>query len=317
MKKILYVVHRYVPFPGGSENYVRDMAEETLRRGNQVAVFAGTHMGDVNGVHLSSDPNILTLDWDLIVVHGGDVYVQDFVLNNAQNIKSPILFMLIVPSNSDTYIRALQNCKYIGCSTIEDWNYVHDMGNIVLEKSRQIRHGINTEKSIGVSGFKDKYQIKTQYMFLSCGGYWPHKAMPDLIDVFNQIGRKDVTLVLTGYESSFGLPTETEFVKPLLIDDRDEVMSAIKDADLYIMHSYKEGFGLVLLESMINKTPWAARNLAGAKLMKDYGFCYENNQELLNYFNNFTESTKIFDAYNFVIKEHSIECTVDDILKLV
>jgi len=36
MKKILYVVHRYAPYPGGSENYVRDMAEETLRRGHDV-----------------------------------------------------------------------------------------------------------------------------------------------------------------------------------------------------------------------------------------------------------------------------------------
>jgi len=39
MKKILYVVHRYAPYPGGSENYVRDMAEETLRRGHDVTVF--------------------------------------------------------------------------------------------------------------------------------------------------------------------------------------------------------------------------------------------------------------------------------------
>ena len=55
MAKLLYVVHRYAPVPGGSENYVRDMAEETLSRGHEVWVLAGEHQGDLNGVKVSSD----------------------------------------------------------------------------------------------------------------------------------------------------------------------------------------------------------------------------------------------------------------------
>ena len=52
----MYVVHRYAPYPGGSENYVRDMAEETLKRGYDVTVFAGDHAGDINGVKVTSNP---------------------------------------------------------------------------------------------------------------------------------------------------------------------------------------------------------------------------------------------------------------------
>lgn len=318
MKKILYVVHRYAPYPGGSENYVRDMAEETQKRGNHVAVFAGSHMGDLNGVYLSSDPNIIAHDWDLIVVHGGDVAVQDFAINNAANIRSPMLFMLIVPSESQTYVNGLQNCKYIGCSTEEDWDFVRSKGDIVLSKSVQIRHGIDIPNSLGTEGFKQKYGITTKYMFLSCGGYWPNKAMPDLVNVFNQTHRRDITLVLTGYEGGFGLPPSSDIVKPFVIEDRRDVMSAIKEADMYIMHSYKEGFGLVLLESMANRTPWMARELAGARLMKDYGFTYNTNNELLNNINNFqpVSDQLIENAYNHLIQEHSIQCTVDDILKI-
>ena len=37
--KLLFVVHRYPPFMGGSEYYVQAMAEESKERGHQVSVF--------------------------------------------------------------------------------------------------------------------------------------------------------------------------------------------------------------------------------------------------------------------------------------
>ena len=91
--KICFVVHRYAPFPGGSENHVRDMAEECRSRGHAVAVFAGEHKGNWNDVHVTSDTSILMLPWDLIVVHGGDVGLQNFVLTNIDKIPSKLLFV--------------------------------------------------------------------------------------------------------------------------------------------------------------------------------------------------------------------------------
>jgi glycosyltransferase involved in cell wall biosynthesis len=318
MKRLLYVVHRYAPFPGGSENYVRDMAEESVKRGHEVWVLTGEHRGNLNGVNVTSDANILGTPFDLIIVHGGDVGVQDFVLNNAQRIPSPILFMLILPSDSETYKRAKENVKYIGCSTIEDWEWVQR--NNVEHKSKKIIHGIDPNISIGVSGFKSKFGINTPYMFLSCGGYWPNKAMKELADLFNSTGRTDTTLVLTGYDNRYGLmPEESEFVKPLLLDDRQDVMSAIVDADLYVMHSFKEGFGLVLLEAMLNKTPWAARYNAGARLMKDFGFTYISDDQILDYMKNFTndKEEQINKAYNEINNNHLIKNTVDDIISVI
>lgn len=321
MARILYVVHRYAPYPGGSENYVRDMAEETLSRGHEVWVFAGEHKGDLNGVKVTDYVNILNEKWDLIVVHGGDVAVQDFVLRNAKYIQSPILFMLILPSESRTYHDALQDCAYIGCSTHDDWAYVIQKG--VVNKSKQIRHSVNPKISTGQPGFREKYGIKTQYMFLSCGGYWPNKAMQELVDTFNKLGRDDVTLVLTGYDNRHNIkPQESEFVKALMIDDREDVMSAIMETDLYIMHSHREGFGLVLLEAMLNKTPWAARKIAGAKVLKEFGFTYEQDEELLQYMKDFLNAGYVTDetidkAHQFVLTNHTIKNTVDDILGLI
>ncbi len=322
-KKILYVVHRYAPFPGGSENYVRNMAEETLSRGHEVWVLAGEHKGDLNGVRVTKNPFILMRKWDLIVVHGGDLPVQkNFVirlaLQSAKLLSAPMLLMLIIPSESRIYQRATQAVKYIGCSTKEDWEFVKDRN--LLPKSVQIRHSINEKVSVGLPGFRQKYGINTKYMFLSCGGYWPNKAMRELVELFNQVDREDITLVLTGYDNQYNLmPDESERVKPLMIDDRNEVLSAISEADLYIMHSHREGFGLVLLESMLNKTPWAARNLAGAKLMHEYGFAYDVDEQLFDYMKNFTSvpQNKIESAYAYVTSNHLIQNTVDDILQLI
>jgi glycosyltransferase involved in cell wall biosynthesis len=157
-------------------------------------------------------------------------------------------------------------------------------------------------------------------MILSCGGYWPNKAMRELVEAFDKVGRDDITLVLTGYDNRHGIkPEDSKNVKALMIDDRDEVLSAIADADIYIMHSHKEGFGLVLLESMLNKTPWASRNIAGAKLLKEFGFTYDNDDELVTYLKDFNgvPNTQIEDAYSIVVINHLINNTVDDILRLL
>jgi glycosyltransferase involved in cell wall biosynthesis len=104
-----------------------------------------------------------------------------------------------------------------------------------------------------------------------------------------------------------------------MVEDREDVLSAIHDADLYIMHSFSEGFGLVLLESMLNKTPWASRKIAGANLMNEFGFTYENDHQLREYILDFdgVKQEKIETAYEYVTLNHMIKNTVDDIMRLV
>jgi glycosyltransferase involved in cell wall biosynthesis len=319
MKKIFFVVHRYAPFPGGSENHVRDMAEECVARGHYAAVFTGEHKGDLNGVHVTSDPNVL-LDpsWDLIVVHGGDVGVQNFVLTNIDRIPSKVLFVLIRPSDSQIYDEAIRKCYKVGCCTLEDWDFVKQKN--ILHKSVRINYGVDEKNCVGTSGFREKYNIQTKYMIVSCGGFWPNKAMNELSNIVNEIGRDDMTLVLTGYDNRHNIiPQETKFVKPIMVEDRNDVMSAIKESDLYVMHSFSEGFGLVLLESMLNKTPWVARGIAGAKLMKEFGFTYESDSQLKEYLIDFPTSNnpKLEDAHEYAILNHSIKVTVNDILKCI
>jgi glycosyltransferase involved in cell wall biosynthesis len=310
--KLLYVVHRYAPYPGGSEIYVQGMAEESLRRGHDVMVFAGEHQGDHNGVKVTSDANILLNSWDLIVVHGGDVNVQNFVLSNASRIPSPILYLLVLPSDSDVCLGGLRDCQWIGCSTPQDWQHCEKHG--ATYKAVTVRHGITWQDCMGKPGFKARHGI-TGRMFLSCGGYWPNKAMRELANAFEIANPTDSVLVTTGYDNRMDLmPEESHLVKPMLLEDRQEVLSAIYDADCLIMHSYQEGFGLVLLEAMLNQTPWIARRIAGADLMKDHGQVYDTDDELIFRIRTFDRKDfNIEAAYNHVTGNHLIGNTVDDI----
>lgn len=317
-RKLLFVVHRYAPFPGGSENYVKDMAETAYFRGHDVTVLAGEHKGNHNGVPVTSDGAILMQPWDLIIVHGGDVGVQNYVLNNADKWGGPVLYLLILPSNSPVCVGALHKASYLGCSTFAD--YRHVAGYNLSHKAVRVRHGINMNQSIGPLGFREKYGIDTKYMFLSAGGFWPNKGFDELVDTFNKLKRDDVTLVLTGYDNRNGImPPDSERVKTLMLHTRSMMLSALREADLYVLNSTSEGFGLVLLESMLNGTPWAARNIAGAETLREFGFTYTTQSELLKYMEDFVGAPQVdlTTNQNYVIGTHQISHTVGDILRVL
>ena len=114
------------------------------------------------------------------------------------------------------------------------------------------------------------------------------------------------------------MPTQSQTVTPLLLDNRRDVLSAIHDADCLLMHSYQEGFGLVLLEAMLNQTPWIARKIAGAEVLQEYGVTYTSDIELVNHLRTFDRSRfDIKAAYEYVCNNHLISNTVNDILAII
>lgn len=306
--RVLFVVHRYVPYPGGSEYYVRDMAEECKRRGHYVTVLAHQHQGDQNGITVTNDyQTVLNQPWGLIIVHGGDCISQNILHINSSEIKSPVLYLIVKPSDSDVCIQGLKGHRLLGYSTSMDVEHLkkHD----VLNKGRRIRHGIVQERHMR---FTSKPKKKT--IFVSAGGFWAHKAMGPLAEAFEKAKIPNAELHLYGYGEEHLMPKETKKVKCFFGKSKTDVLLAISAADAYIMNSYEEGFGLVLLESMMNKTPWYARNIAGAKDMCYHGTVYDTEEELMELLRNHNrDDKKIEDAYNYVMTNHTIQDTVNDI----
>jgi glycosyltransferase involved in cell wall biosynthesis len=298
-------VHRYAPFPGGSEVNVQNMAEEMLRRGHDVTVIAHSHQGDLNGIKVTNEYNLLTQKWDLIVVHGGDVISQDIVHRNAALLKSPILYLIIKPSDSMHCAHGMRNHNFLGYGTSMDIDHIKKYG--VVDKARRVRYGIKPELTI-----KEKH-LSEKTIFVSAGGYYPHKAMIPLAEEFEKANIPNAELHLYGYGEG-PMPKPSSKVVVHFGEEKDKVMQAIANADAYIMNSYEEGFGLVLLESMFNKTPWFARDIAGAHDMKKYGTVYKTEKELMDHLKKFVRNDKkVEDAYNYVMANHTIHDTGNDL----
>lgn len=304
--RLLFVVHRYAPFPGGSEYYVANMAEEMLKRKHDVTVLTHQHQGDYNGIKVSSDYNtILNQKWDLIIVHGGDVISQNVIHTYSDKLQSPVLYLIVKPSDTEICVQGLKNHRFLGYSTSMDIEHIRKYKQ--QNKARRIRHGIVPDKH-------HRTNLKGKTIFVSAGGFWKHKAMGPLAEAFTKANIPNAELHLYGYGEEHLMPKETKNVKCFFGKDKTDVLLAISEASAYILNSYEEGFGLVLLESMMNKTPWYARNIAGAKDMCYHGTVYETEEELMKLLRKHKRNDKkIEDAYNYVMSNHTIQDTCNDI----
>lgn len=304
MSNILFVVHRYAPYPGGSEYNVQRMAESLLENDHNVWVLTDTHQGNYNGVGVTSDYNLLLHpEWDLVAIHGW-AQTQSVALANAHAIPAKKLYMLIDPETNPVILHGMQHCDYLGWGTSFDLAHIKRHG--YEHKAHRLRYAINEPLGQTAIDFKKKYNITTSRMFLSCGGFWNHKRMPELIQAFNEANIQDTTLVLTGYDTRDGwIPQNTEFVRSVFDPTQEEVYAAMKQADLYILNSEREGYGLVLLEAMFNNTEWIARDIAAAHDLQQLGQVYTEYSQLVELLKSWSPNqNKLVVGYDYVVNNH-------------
>ena len=315
-KKILFVVHRYAPFPGGSETNVKNMAEEMVRRGYEVTVCAYTHQGDLNGVAVTSDHSMVFSDrWDLIIVHGGDVNSQNFAHDNYSMIKAPVLYLIIKPSESEVCMKGLLNHKYIGYGTSFDQELIKKYK--LENKAWYIRYGLPVSDTVFPVENAVLNKPEGAKIFVSIGGYAPHKKMRELSEAFIKADIPNAHLLTFGY-SEGDYPVPNERIQAYLNQPKSVVMAIVAQADALIMNSSEEGYGLVLLEAMMNKTPWLARDIAGAHDLKQFGKTYNTEDELIEMLRNFDRSQfDIEKSYEYAMKNHTIEVCVNDIERVI
>ncbi len=84
-------------------------------------------------------------------------------------------------------------------------------------------------------------------------------AHPDLR--YTVVGDGDDLLYLRGLAAELGLQQRVTFTGAL---DHDDLLAAYRDADLFVLPTRREGFGLVFLEAMAFRKPIIAAAAAGA-----------------------------------------------------
>lgn len=291
MAKILYVVHRYAPFPGGSEYNTQRMAESSKSLGHEVVVLSPTNQGDYNGIKVVSDFSVLETKWDAIIVHG-DASAQNTVHQLGDTLNSPILYLMI-RAHDDPIVRiAMKNAKWIGCATSEDRELVDKL--CYNDKRIDIDYSIGTAPVLDrkTAQLKEKFSVSRDVVYLSCGGFAPHKGFSNLVEAFCKLQRDDVELVLAGYDLGHGFPDYIKYgiehnkkIQAFYLENPADVYELMSISDLLIWNSEfgSEGYGLVLLESMYMKCNWIGKDMVMGHDLHAAGFgkVYKTNEELL------------------------------------
>lgn len=318
--KILFVVHRAYPYPGGSEAFVHWTAQECIQRGHEVAILTDKHLGDMGALRITHQREITAENWDLIFVHGADCVTQDFIHNQGPiNSNIPILYQICQPSQSPTSLLGMKKARFLGVSTTYDIEHVKKYG--YTDKMREVPYGI-PEDRLGRPGFKRRHGIQGK-MIMSAGGFWPHKGMKSLADRFRQSGNTDSTLCLFGYDKFELAPEQTDRIKIFQGFSDQDLLDALSEAYLYVMNSRIEGFGLVLLEAMLNKVPWVSRPVGGAPDMREYGRVLSDcpNLDLLEMFSEPWNEGELammkLKSFDYVKKHRLVYNTVDGIEKVL
>jgi len=113
----------------------------------------------------------------------------------------------------------------------------------------------------------NKFKIRKPFVFY-VGNAHPHKNVEGLIKVFRQLRDKykNLLLVLSGYDHFFWQRLKKEnqhegIIYTGFVTD-EELVALYKGAEVFVMPSFEEGFGIPILEAMACSCPVASSNTA-------------------------------------------------------
>ncbi len=135
--------------------------------------------------------------------------------------------------------------------------------------------------------FRDKWGVQPDEILVGLVGRLdPGKGHREMILALGEIAKKcpRVKLVVVGRETAgehTGYATELKsLARESGLEDRiiwagftEEIPQVLKSVDIFVMPSYQEAFGLVLIEAMAMRLPVVATNAGGAPEILDYGKC--------------------------------------------
>jgi len=300
MGQYLIVAQKYKPHIGGTANFVQTIAEGLDSAGHKTIVLADNGGEDhyLNNVLVTSNFEYVLASYNAILIIDSclKTYTTKW-LEYTHKISSPIYYWLL--ENRYT----VNNCQSIGEAdcVIYYSELTKQMLNHFHVKGHYVPPGINIENSIQNKG---QSGITTEY-YMSASGYWAHKRHNDLARIFNFL--QYPILINTGCCNEPHIPQDSDFVRNLIINEKEHMLKILADSQCYIMHSLFEGFGLILLEAMINKVPWYAYHTGGAIDLQHWGFTYTHNDELIKaILNNEWEHIDVQAAYEYAVEHHSI-----------
>jgi N-acetylglucosaminyldiphosphoundecaprenol N-acetyl-beta-D-mannosaminyltransferase len=190
--------------------------------------------------------NVLKIGWEDNHHHGDEKYVQN-VIDSISNLDYTVF---VSEELTDFYMAKQDKCKCI---------FIPNMLDYIPEK----KSSLNSNNIISIGRFSKE------------------KGFVDLIDVFSEVHKKypDWKLNLVGdgteYQSVVSRIAEHDINGSVILhgfQDKEYINNLLLNSSIYVMTSYTESFGLVLIEAMNFGIPCIAFDSAeGANDIIDHG----------------------------------------------
>lgn len=196
-----------------------------------------------------------------------------------------------------------------------------------------IPNGIILEKFDDITGnnLRDKLKLKDKKMILFVGSLRPVKGVRYLIDAMEFLveKNKNISLVLVGdgedrddlkdLVKGYNLDEHVIFVGRVSDEEVPEYMAA---ADIFVLPSLSEGFGIVLLEAMASGLPIIATNIAGISEMVtdgENGFLVEpkNPEEIADRIMKLLEDDALREIISHNNKEKSKQFSWSQVVDMI
>ena len=214
---------------------------------------------------------------DHIMVYSDSFWGWDSIVENIDKIVPDVSVSLVGAyqmrerskmSIVDKFIKNIGRFRVISHSTGDDHKWCVD--NNIYHKI--IPNGVNlSEFRNNKIDFRDKYRIKSKYIFLNVSNYFYGKGQESLGEISKEIENRDIDGVFVSISSSINYPYDNSFLnkaknsfshnrKGLFLRNlsREDVISAFIGSDVFVFTSCKEVAPLVILESRAAGLPWVS-----------------------------------------------------------
>lgn len=269
-----------------------DTSPEERRDGYTIRRFTLQRRGKFRFPPRAYREFVLAPGWDVVHLHGQRVWSTDWLYRHLSRASAPVVFTAHgfyqrhverTPLVDALYYRgvlprALRHCAAVTALTSGEARELLAMG-VPEDKVHLIPDGLDPSAFAKLpTGFRERVGLaRDAPLLLYVGGFYRNKRVDRLVRV---AAETRATLAVIGRDAhprhgraecealAKRLGADVRFLGTL---PRDEVLAAYREADVFVLASDFEGFGLVLLEAMAAGLPFVATPSGAAPDLAAHG----------------------------------------------
>lgn len=243
---------------------------------------------------------------DIVIAHmpSGLIFTNKLGVNFCAGVHASDLEVLVNPIYKFYFKteleKAYKNAKCIACRSF-----------VLKEKFLKLYPQYKNKTFVAPSGIEEEYILKKEWQekdtlkVLTCGQFIKRKNIDKVIKACEKFDNIELTIIGSGPQKLEKISKKPKFLGQL---SHKEVLEKMQEADIFILPSKNETFGMVYLEALASGCITVCSKNDGIDgIIKDgiNGFLSENVEDIINEIINFENKQEILDNAYDTIKKYT------------